>query len=420
MKKLCLVADTYPPKKDGVLTFLRSIIPYLKEHYDITLVAPAFCRDKEALASDIEVILTRYIPIEMANYYPAVPSARVARAIKNSDLVFVHDLAPLGSSAINLARLMSKPLAVFCHHDEASMLTQAFKLSEKRFIPDKKFSSLVERIVKKHYKGVDIFFVATSRFYSKLKRLGVEEDKIIFAPFAVDTDKFKPGNKKELRRKFGIPEDAPVLLYLGRMSHEKNVETIIKAVPLIAKRYPEAHFIFAGGGARLKEYKALAKKIAGEANVTFTGWVEWDKTPEYFSMADIFLFPSLHETQAFVAMEAMASELAVVASKDESLEHSYYREGENCLFVSDPLNEREVAEKASLLIEDEQLRRRLGKEARKTMLGLSWQSHADKIISGLKAIENKEKLPRRQKIKRLILNRYTGAALLAYASNRII
>ncbi len=420
MKKLCIVADTYPPKKDGVLTFLRSILPYLKEHYEITLVAPAFSRDKKALSPDINVILTRYIPIEMANYYPAIPGTRVARAIKNSDIVFVHDLAPLGSSAINLARLMNKPLAVFCHHDEAGMLTQAFKLKERRFVPDRQFSSIIEKIVKKQYKAVDIFFVATSRFYLKLKKLGVEEHKIVFAPFAVDTDKFGQGNKTEMKGKLGIPEKSPVLLYLGRMSHEKNVETIIRAVPLIAERHPEAYFVFAGGGARLKGYKALAGKIAPDANIIFTDWVEWDKTPDYYSMADIFLFPSLHETQAFVTMEAMASELAVIVSKDDIIEHSYYRDGENCLFISESLNERELAEKASLLIEDSELRIRLGRAARETMLKVSWQDNADKIISGLRSIEYKENVPKKLKIKRLLINKYTGAALLAYAGTKVI
>ncbi len=418
MKRLCIVADTYPPKKDGVITFLRHIIPYLREHFKITLVAPAFCTDKNALVEGIDTVLTRYIPVELANYYPALPSARVIRAIKRSDIVFVHDLAPLGSAAINVARLMGKPIAVFCHHDEANMLLQAFKLHNRRLIPKRGFVSLVDRIVKKHYTAVDVFFVATSRFRDKLLRLGVPPEKIVFAPFGIDTERFKPGKNIKLRRKFGIPEDAPVLLYLGRMSHEKNVETIIRAIPLIAEKHPEAWFVLAGGGARLQEYKKLAKELAPNANVLFPGWVEWEETPEYYSMADIFLFPSLHETQAFVAMEAMACGLAVVASRDNHT-HTYYREGENCLFVEDPLSEEELAEKACLLIENSELREKLGRSARETMKEYTWDSHAIKVVSSLKSIR-KESMPKRRIARSLIVNRYTGAIALAYALRKML
>ncbi len=416
MARLCVVADTYPPKKDGVITFLRSVLPMLREHYDITLVAPHFSDDRSTFRG-VDVVLTPYLPLELANYYPALPNARLAAAIRRSDIVLVNDLAPLGAAAITIASAMGKPIAVFCHHDEATMLAKAFKLDARRFVPVSTFRSMVDVIVRRYYSKVDIFFVATSRFKHKLLRLGIPESKIIFAPFAIDTARFKPESGSEMRRRYGIPCDARVVLYLGRMSHEKNVETIIKAIPHVVKEVPDAYFVFAGGGARLEEYRKLAAEVAPHANIIFTGWVEWEDAPQYYAMGDVFVFPSLHEAQAFVAMEAMACELALVVSRDDG-DGSYYREGENCLFVDNPLDEREVAEKVLLLLRDEKLRRRLGKNARRSMLVYSWESHVERLLQGLRQIEHKHRLSRKKRFKRLLLNKYltAGAVLLYWAS----
>jgi 1,2-diacylglycerol 3-alpha-glucosyltransferase len=219
-----------------------------------------------------------------------------------------------------------------------------------------------------------------------------------------------------LRRRYGIPEEAKVVLYLGRMSHEKNVETIIRAIPHVVEREPSTWFVFAGGGARLEEYRSLAARVAPHAKVVFTGWVEWEQAPEYYAMGDVFVFPSLHEAQAFVAMEAMACELALVVTRDEG-EGSYYREGENCLFVDNPVDERELAEKVLLLLRDGELRRRLGRNARKSILSYSWEEHVERLIEGLSTIEHRH-ISRRGQVKRLLLNKYLAGAMLLYWASR--
>ncbi len=415
MARLCVVADTYPPKKDGVVTFLRSVLPLLREHYDITLVAPRFSSDSRAFG-DIEVVLTPYLPLELANYFPALPDAGLAKAIRRSDVVLVNDLAPLGAAAISLASALGKPIALFCHHDEATMLAKAFKLGERWLIPEGGFKRAVERIVKHYYSRVDLFFVATSRFKRKLLRLGIPERRIVFAPFAIDTGRFSPRSGEAMRRRYGIPGEAKVVLYLGRMSHEKNVETIIKAIPRVAEEVPDAYFVFAGGGARLAEYRKLAAELAPNANVIFTGWVEWERAANYYAMADVFVFPSLHEAQAFVTMEAMACGLAPVVSRDEG-EGSYYRDGENCLFLENPQDERELAEKVLLLLRDSELRQRLGKNARRTMLNYSWEEHVERLLQGLRRIEHRQ-ISRRRRVKKLLLNKYLAGAMLLYWASR--
>ncbi len=386
MKNLLVVADTYPPKKDGVVTYLRYVLPLLKEDYRITLAAPRFSEEAPPLCDGIDLILTPCVPVEVANYYPAIPTLELARAIRKADLVFVHDLAPLGSTAIGLARLLSKPAALFCHHDESVMLAEAFKIRNRRPLARPRFRRLVDRIVLKYYGYADLIFVATARFYGKLKRLQIPDEKIVFAPFAIDTERFAPDNGRGWREKFNMPSEAKVVLYLGRMSHEKNVETIISSIPQVSSEVPDACYVFAGGGARLDEYRDLAREIAPDANVVFTNWVEWEETPHIYSMADVFPFPSLHETQSFTAMEAMASSLAVIVPKDESPGYSYYEDGVNCLFLDSVKDPRELADKIILLLKNDGLRRKLGENARKKMKGYTWEKHLEKLKSGFECV----------------------------------
>ncbi|MDP6612940.1 MAG: glycosyltransferase family 4 protein, partial [Candidatus Hydrothermarchaeota archaeon] len=382
MRRLTIVTDTYSPMKDGVLTYLRSIIPLLKEHYDITIIAPKLPNRQEGLFDGVETVLTPNIPIELASYRPALPSLGLARAIRKTDVVMVNDLAPLGATAVRLAHYLKKPLLLFCHHDEKTLLVEAFKLRSRTLIPSTRLSNLVDRIVARHYDRADVVLVATQRFHEKLKRLKVPKEKIIFAPFAVDWKMFSPGNGKITRREYGMPDDAKVILYLGRMSHEKNVETIIRAMPRVLSENEDAWFVFAGGGPRVRNYNALAEKLGNE-RVTFIGEVEWEDVPQLLSMADIFVHPSLHEAQSFTVMEAMATALTVIVPAETGTSHTYLEENANCLFLRNPMDVEELVGKINFLIKDETVRRTLGKAARERVTAYSWENHLEKLLSGI-------------------------------------
>ncbi len=371
MEKLAIVVDTYPPKKDGVLTYLSYVVPLLKEYYEITIVAPKYSKEN---GFNVDLKLSPCLPIKIADYNIPIFNIDSIRTLKSVDIVFVQDLAPLGY----FSSFVSDNIAVFCHHDESTMLYRALKLR----VPKDKFFGCVDNIVKFAYRRAKIFFVATSRFYEKLKRVGVCENNIVFAPFAVDTEKFKPRLEHKLKSSLQIPEDSKVVLYLGRMSHEKNVETIIKAIPHVLKENGSVYFLFVGGGPKLDCYIRKTRKYK---NVKFTGWVDKDVVHRYYNVGDIFVFPSLHESQAFVTMEAMASGLAPIVSRDSEV-LSYYRNMKNCVFLNNPLDYRELADKILYLLENEKILKKIGENARKTMKKYSWRKHVEILVEGFKRI----------------------------------
>jgi len=291
-------------------------------------------------------------------------------------------LAPLGSASLSLAYLMGKPISLFCHHDESVMLSNAFKLDGKRLLPEQKFKRFVDEVVKRHYKCSSIIFVATRKFREKLTRINIPNDKIIYAPFAVDTLKFSPNKDNSFRETLGIGKDAKVVLNLGRMSHEKNVETVIKAAPEVIRQIGEVYFVFAGGGSKLEEYKKLATRLAIQSHCIFTGWVEWEDTPSYYSMADVFVFPSFHESQAFVVMEAMASALPVIVPAEPESDLTYYKEGENCIFLENNKDYHELAEKIVKVLQDDEYREKLCRNARLKIESYSWEEHLKRLFEG--------------------------------------
>ena len=360
-----MVLDTYENRKDGVLIYVKKIIPEIKDKFHVKLVAPKYSNDK---IFDVETYLFPYIKINVSNYYPAIPKRILKKIISDSDIIFVHDLAPLGLFSSILSKKLGKKLVIFCHHDERIMLEKALNL---------KGLFLVDKIVGKIYNMADLILVATGKFYKKIKRLKIPEEKVKILPFGVDIDTFKPRNKIFARKILGLPCDKKIVLYLGRISHEKNLKTLIKA----SKYFDEdTILLIVGGGKHLEYYKKLSKKYS--KNIIFTGQVEHEVTRYYYNAADIFVSVSFHESQSFTVMEAMASGLATIVSHDFD-SYTYLKDSFNCIFVKNLTDEREVYEKIRELLSNDSLRRYIGRNARKTMMKYSWETHVKKLIEYL-------------------------------------
>lgn len=362
MKKLLIAVDTYYPKTDGVVRYLEYITPRLEKFFDATIVAPKY--SKEKIFGVEEFIYT--IPFSFMGYSPAIPSLSLLKKIYSSDILFVQDLAVIGIQTIIGGKILKKPIAFFCHHDEALMIVSILRKSRfLKKIGEERIRKVVDKIVSKFYEKVDLFFVATMRFYKKLKRLGIQDDGIVFNPFSVDTEKFKPRDKEKCREILGLPKEKKIVLYVGRISPEKNVETLLEA----ARELKDLLFLVVGKGPKLAEYR---KKYNLE-NVNFMGYQPDEKLPIIYSSSDIFVHPSLHESQSFTTLEAMASGIPVIVRREEG-EYSIYNR-ENAVFIENPLDKNEIIEKIKFLIKNEDIAIEIGKKARKTILRYSWERH---------------------------------------------
>jgi 1,2-diacylglycerol 3-alpha-glucosyltransferase len=117
----------------------------------------------------------------------------------------------------------------------------------------------------------------------------------------------------ELRVKLGIDEKTPVLLSLGRVAFEKNLDDAVSVFAKVHDKMPEAIFVIAGGGPAMDELKDYVADLKLADAVIFTGEVNHDQVYSYYKMADLFISASTSETQGLTFIEAMTADTPVVA-----------------------------------------------------------------------------------------------------------
>jgi len=158
-----------------------------------------------------------------------------------------------------------------------------------------------------------------------------------------------------------------VLVCTGPNFHRKGLKKVILALP----KLPAYIKIIAVGSGDSTPYKQLASKLGVADRVIFTGFVP--RIEDYYCAGDIFVFPSLYEAFSLATLEAAASGLPIIATKINGTEE-LIKEGYNGFFVKrDP---KDIAEKINILIKDENLRKQMSRNARKTAENYSWDKCA--------------------------------------------
>ncbi|MBU0497753.1 MAG: glycosyltransferase family 4 protein, partial [Candidatus Thermoplasmatota archaeon] len=148
----------------------------------------------------------------------------------------------------------------------------------------------------------------------------------------------------------------PIVLYTGRMSSEKNVDVIIKAIPEVLSE-KNVHFLFCGSGGGYKQRMIeLTQKLQVMDHTTFIDFLEWKDYPNIYSLADIFVMPAEAELQSIVTMEAIASGLpALVVNKGAVPE--LVQENNGLLF--EPQNSQQLGKNIITLVSDDALRKKM-------------------------------------------------------------
>jgi len=229
--------------------------------------------------------------------------------------------------------------------------------------------------------------IYTKRKYNKIIVVskGVKEElihyynlpseDIVVIPNGVDLEEFKPDKEKrrKIRETYEIADDEVVLMFSGYEFRRKGLEYIIKALPLVKGKVK----LLVVGKDDPNYYKELASKLGVRDKTIFTGFVP--DISEYYAASDLFVFPTLYEPFGLVITEALASGLPVIVSEFAGATDIMNDECEG-LLLKDPTNPKEIAEKVNVLVEDENLRKQMSRNARKTVEKYSWDEVARKIL----------------------------------------
>jgi len=227
-------------------------------------------------------------------------------------------------------------------------------------------------------KSKKIITISNNEKRRLLRFYDIPEEKIVVIPNGVNVEEFKVNvnERRKIRSRLRIEDNEVVLMFAGhefrKKGLKKGLEIIIKSLPMIKEDVK----LLVIGGDNPVYYKKLASKIGVLNKIVFLGMVRDIK--EYYAASDIFVFPSLHEGFGLVITEAMSSGLPVITTKLTGASE-LITEGYNGILLNE-VDPEELARKINLLIEDEKLRKQIGKNARKTAEKYTWDETAKKTL----------------------------------------
>ncbi|MCZ2808845.1 MAG: glycosyltransferase family 4 protein, partial [Candidatus Bathyarchaeota archaeon] len=210
-------------------------------------------------------------------------------------------------------------------------------------------------------------------------RLGADKSKTSVIYNGVDTNYFHPVNKKESRKKLGLPKNRKIILSVRRLVYKNGLDTLIESIPLLTRDHPDLLFVVAGKGPSRKLIENRVKELGIDANIKLTGFVPDRLLPVYYDAADYFVIPSASgEGLPLVLLEAMACGLPVIATTvggtPEIIKHM-----KNGVLVP-PRNPEAMAETISKILSEERLGPTIGEEARRIVENrFTWEKNLHQL-----------------------------------------
>ena len=225
-------------------------------------------------------------------------------------------------------------------------------------IPFQRKLPAIYKILNKYaIKKADLLVCDGKNIRKAMIELGAIPKKIKIIRYGVNLEKFKPQQLNEKLKNKLFSQDVKIVISTKPLRKECDLETLIRAVPLVLKEVPETRFLIVGDGEEKVKLKNLAKSLGILNKIKFVGWISPEDLPQYFNLAEIFICTSLVETGlASSTAEAMACGIPVIVS-DSGDNRILIKDGENG-FIFPPKNSKILAEKLIILFKNENLRQK--------------------------------------------------------------
>ena len=265
---------------------------------------------------------------------------------------------------------------------------------EAFFRPNKRWWQKIIRkiLLKIYFPQIKVFLPIGKESKKFYRYYGVPDEKMFLFPYSVDNDffikesKIWKGKKELLKKEIGIPENMPVILYVSKMISVKRPMDLLKAFERLKR---EAALIFVGDGElrpELEEY-ASRRKIK---NVFFAGFKNQSELPKYYSLADIFVFPSAIEQWGLVVNEAMCFGLPIITTNGVAASSDLVRHGENG-FIYPPGDVEKLIQYLKKTLEDPTKRQKMGEKSLEIISNWDYDICLKNLLTVLKICQETKK-----------------------------
>lgn len=315
--KILITTDTYKPMVNGVVTSVLNLYEQLvKRGHEVrilTLSQNAESRKEEHVY---------YVGSFALWVYPdARGSFHLKSPFYNEILKWKPDIIHTQSEFVTYAyaKKISKKLMIPMIHTYHTL----YEDYTHYFMPSKKLGKkCVAALTRMILKKSSAIVVPTKKVENVLKGYGVK--KVMFElPTGIKLDQFEsPLSFEErnlMRRGLGIKETDSVLVTVGRIGREKNMDQLIDLMDSLVPYRADLKLLIVGDGPFRNSLEKIVKEKGLEEHIIFTGMVELDKVAAYYQLGDIFVSASTSETQGLTYVEALASGLPAVCKSDECL-----------------------------------------------------------------------------------------------------
>ena len=264
---------------------------------------------------------------------------------------------PIGITALLAAKLLGIRTAGIYHTDFPQYV---------RILTDDGFlETLTWRFMHWFYSQLDLLFVNSADYRNCWIDRGIKPEKIAILPRGLDTELFHPRRRnRAFWKKYGDWDGQPILLYVGRISKEKDLDVIAATVERLRATKLASQMVFVGDGPYLKELRDALPEAC------FTGALSGQELATAYASADMLLFPSTTDTYGNVVVEAQASGIPAIVSDTggpkELVEHGVSG------LITRSLDVDEFTKATLRLIEDPLLRQTLGQNARAAVQDRDW------------------------------------------------
>ena len=370
--KIGIFTDSYKPYTSGVVTSISTFKEELTRlGHDIHIFAPSYPHYTE-----VEENVYRYYSIPSPtnpDYTLAIPLHPGMNLLVKSlqlDVIHVHSPFTMGRVGLHYARKYNLPL-LFTYHTRYDQYVHyvplAHDLAKEVTI---KYSS--------HFcNNCDHLIAPSLEMESIIKGFEVTTP-ISVIPSGVPLEKYRGGDAGWLRLHYPIPAENRILLFVGRLTQEKNLPFLIQSFKEVRAQLPKTTLVIIAQGPLEEELKELVTSLdlVLDQDVIFTGALPFESLVNAYYSADLFVFASLTETQGLVLIEAMAAGLPVAAVRASGVQEMVEHGVDGLLAANDT---SELARAVCRILNDKKLYRTLQVNARKKAEKLSCHNMALKL-----------------------------------------